>query len=102
VRRTLVPEFYERFRAARPAFWRLNADLFPTLIDRRRRAGRLHTFTPPVRIVFGADDPYLNVHVARDFARRFPGADLYLLPGARHYVQVDEPAEVAALIQGVA
>jgi len=102
VRRRLVPDFYARYRPARPAFWRLNEDLLPTLRDRRQNAGRLRTFTPPVRIVFGADDPYLNVHVARDFARRFPGADLHLLSGARHYVQVDDPARVATLIEGVA
>jgi pimeloyl-ACP methyl ester carboxylesterase len=102
VRRTLVPEFYERFRPARPAFWRLNEDLIPTLIDRRRRVGRLRGFTAPVRIVFGADDPYLNVHVARDLAGRFPTADLHLIAGARHYVQVDEPRRVATLIESLA
>jgi hypothetical protein len=52
--------------------------------------------------VFGADDPYLNTRVARDFTRLFPAADLHLLAGARHYVQVDVPARVATLIEGVA
>jgi haloalkane dehalogenase len=51
-----------------------------------------------VRIVFGAADPYLNVHVARWLARLFPTTQLTLLPGARHYVQVDEPARVAAAV----
>jgi pimeloyl-ACP methyl ester carboxylesterase len=102
VRSNLVPDFYKRFRPARPAFWRLNADLPGTVADRRRKVNRLRTFAPPVRIVFGADDPYLNVHVAREFARWFPTADLHLLTGARHYVQVDDPARVATLIEGVA
>jgi haloalkane dehalogenase len=51
-----------------------------------------------VRIVFGAEDPYLNARVARRFARLFPNADLELIDGARHYVQVDEPERVAAAI----
>ena len=52
----------------------------------------------PVRIVFGAADPYLNVGVARRFHELFPRSELFLLPTARHYVQVDEPAEVARVI----
>jgi hypothetical protein len=36
--------------------------------------------------------------VARKFHDLFPASELFLLPGARHYVQVDEPEEVARLI----
>ena len=48
--------------------------------------------------MFGADDPYLNAHVARRFARLFPNAQLQLIDRARHYVQVDEPKAVAEAI----
>jgi pimeloyl-ACP methyl ester carboxylesterase len=51
-----------------------------------------------VRIIFGADDPYLNSGVARRFYELFPKSDLFLLPTARHFVQMDEPEEVARLI----
>jgi haloalkane dehalogenase len=98
VRNEVVPALYAQFRAARPAFWRLNDDLLPTVFDRTRRRRRLRAFPAPVRIVFGADDPYLNTGVARSFHRLFPRSDLHLLPRARHYVQIDEPAEVARLI----
>jgi pimeloyl-ACP methyl ester carboxylesterase len=98
VSRELVPAYYERFRAAREAFWRLNADLPRTLISRARRAAKLRVFGRPVRVVFGADDPYLNRHVARRFAQLFPSAELELIEHARHYVQVDEPERVAASI----
>ena len=98
VRGELVPAFCERFRAARPAFWRLNDDLLGTVLSRRRMLPRLRAFQRPTRIVFGADDPCLNVRVARSFHRQFPGSELFLLPNARHYVQVDEPQEVARLI----
>ncbi|MGH3983910.1 MAG: alpha/beta fold hydrolase [Pseudonocardiaceae bacterium] len=98
VRRDLLPQYYTRFRAARPAFWRLNADLPRTLISRARRTAQLRAFPRPVRIVFGTDDPYLNTHVARRFAQLFPAAELDLIDGARHYVQVDEPEAVAAAI----
>lgn len=97
-RRKLVPAFYEQFRAARPAFWRLNDDLLGTVLSRRRMLPELRHFGLPVRIVFGAADPYLNVRVARRFHALFRDSELFLLPTARHYVQVDEPAEVARLI----
>ncbi len=98
LRRELVPAFYQQFRAERPAFWRLNDDLLGTVLSRRRMVPRLRRFARPVRIVFGAADPYLNVRVARRFHELFPDSELFLLPTARHYVQVDEPAEVARLI----
>jgi haloalkane dehalogenase len=98
VRQELLPQYYARFHAARPAFLRLNADLPRTLISRARRTSQLRAFERPVRIVFGCDDPYLNTHVARRFARLFPASELELIEGARHYVQVDEPEVVAAAI----
>jgi haloalkane dehalogenase len=98
VRRAVVPEFYDQFRPARPAFWRLNEDLLGTVFSRRRMLPAVRRFTRPVRIVFGASDPYLNVRVARRFGELFPNSELFLIPTARHYVQVDEPEEVARLI----
>jgi pimeloyl-ACP methyl ester carboxylesterase len=98
VRRTMVPELYEQFRTSRPAFWRLNDDLLGTVLSRRRMLPAVRRFPRPVRIVFGAADPYLNVRVARRFGELFPDSELFLLPTARHYVQVDEPQEVARLI----
>jgi haloalkane dehalogenase len=101
VRAEMVPTLYADFRAARPAFWRLNDDLLRTVITRRLRSSRLRTFDRPVRIVFGDADPYLNRRVARRLHRLFPTSELHLLATARHYVQVDEPERVAELIKSV-
>ena len=98
VRGELVPFLYSQFGAARPAFWELNDDLITTALSRRRMIPRMRAFTRPVRIIFGDADPYLNRDVARKFHELFPRSELFLLNGARHYVQVDEPAEVARLI----
>jgi haloalkane dehalogenase len=100
VRDEVVPLLYQRFRLEREAFWALNNDLFGTVISRTRRIPRLRAFTRPVRIVFGADDPYLNRGVARSFHKLLPTSELHLLEGARHYVQVDEPEQVAGLTLG--
>jgi pimeloyl-ACP methyl ester carboxylesterase len=99
-RRELVPSLYDAFRSERPAFWALNNDLLGTVISRTRRIPEMRRFARPVRIVFGERDPYLNKGVARRFHKLFPGSDLFLVPG-RHYVQVDQPQQVADLILGL-
>jgi pimeloyl-ACP methyl ester carboxylesterase len=97
-RRSYVPRLYQEFLPARPAFWRLNDDLLGAVLSRRRRVPDLRRFAPPVRVVFGARDRYLNPRVARRFAALFPHSELHLLDHGGHYVQVDEPGRVADLI----
>jgi haloalkane dehalogenase len=101
VREAFLPLLYRQF-AANPstheAFFGLNRDLLPTVASRTQELPRLRRFPRPVRIVFGAADPYLNAGVARRFHALFPTSELFLLEGARHYVQMDEPGQVAQLI----
>jgi pimeloyl-ACP methyl ester carboxylesterase len=49
-------------------------------------------------VIFGSRDRYLNPRVARQFADLFPNSQLHLLDDAGHYVQVDQPQQVATLI----
>jgi pimeloyl-ACP methyl ester carboxylesterase len=99
-RHRLVPQLYQQFQPARPAFWRLNDDLLGAVLARRRRIGEMRRFGPPVKVIFGARDRYLNPRVARNFAALFPHSELHLIDGAGHYVQVDQPQQVADLIEG--
>ena len=101
VRNQFVPLLYQQFDAtpsARPAFFGLNADLLRTVQAGTKTIPKLREFKRPVRIIFGASDPYLNKGVAQRFHEMFPMSDMYLLPSARHFVQMDEPQEVARLI----
>jgi haloalkane dehalogenase len=100
-----IPQLYEQFTVsptAHEAFFGLNRDLPSTLTSRRAELPRLRRFTRPVRIVFGAADPYLNQRVARRLHELLPTSELFLVPGARHYVQMDEPQQVARLILALA
>jgi pimeloyl-ACP methyl ester carboxylesterase len=96
LRQELVPRLYADFVTARPAFWRLNQDLLGTVLSRRRRRPQLHRFEPPVTVMFGEQDRYLNAGVARRLAAAFPNSQLHLVPDAGHYIQVDQPEQVAA------
>jgi pimeloyl-ACP methyl ester carboxylesterase len=96
-----LPLLYQQFVATpsvQPAFFRLNEDLLFTVRDRTKSIPQMKAFRPPVCIIFGASDPYLNTGVARRFHALFPTSELFLLPGAYHYVQIDEPEEVARLL----
>jgi haloalkane dehalogenase len=101
VRRHFVPLLYQQFDAtpsARPAFFRLNEDLLSAVSSRTANIPRLREFRRPVRIIFGDADPSLNAGVARTFHELLPESELFLIPGARHFVQLDEPEQVARLI----
>jgi haloalkane dehalogenase len=98
IRGPYVERLYEGFGPARPAFWRLNDDLIPAVLARRRRIPDMRNFPRPVKLIFGAHDRYLNPRVAANLATLFPDSELHLLEGAGHYVQVDQPQRVADLI----
>jgi len=96
-----LPLLYQQFEAdpsTRPAFFGLNEDLPATVRSATAKKQELREFSRPVRIIFGDADPYLNKKVAESFHALFPTSDLFLLHGARHYVQMDAPGEVARLI----
>jgi haloalkane dehalogenase len=101
VRREFVPLLYRQFAAdpsTKEAFFSLNADLRGAARSRSGAEGEMRSFSRPVRIIIGESDPYLNAGMARHFHDLFPNSELFLLPTARHFPQLDEPEEVAHLI----
>jgi haloalkane dehalogenase len=83
-----------------PAFISLTSDLHATLRADTQRLPELKTFERPVRIIFGAGDPYLNPGVAEHFHEAFPTSELFLLHKG-HWPQLDGPEEVASLLLSV-
>ncbi len=95
VRDEFLPIITNSAGAIRPAFFSATSFLWRELEARQAAIPRLATFKQPVHIIFGADDPYLNVGVAKEFQRLFPNAKLDLIPKAGHYVQLDNAQAVA-------
>src|SRR5262249_15182600 len=96
-----VPLLYQQFDAtpsALPAFIGLNEDLLPMVRSHTAMIPKLGEFRRPVRIIFSSADPYLNWSVAQTVHEFFPTSELFLIPSARHFVQMDEPEQVARLI----
>jgi haloalkane dehalogenase len=78
-----------------PPFIGLTSDLHATVQANTRRMPDLKTFDRPVRIIFGAEDPYLNPGVARSLHEALPASDLALLSMKGHWPQLGGAPEVA-------
>jgi pimeloyl-ACP methyl ester carboxylesterase len=61
-------------------------------------AERLPGFDRPVLLAWGGDDRLFPLDLAKRLAARFPNARLEVVPNARTFVPLDEPARLAALI----
>ncbi len=81
-----------------PPFIGLTSDLHATVQANTRRMPDLKAFARPVRIIFGAEDPYLNTGVARALHEALPTSDLWLLPKKGHWPQLGGALEVAQLL----
>jgi haloalkane dehalogenase len=98
VRDQMVPVITHAAPDIRPAFFSSTSHLWAEVNARDRELPRMRAFAQPVWVIFGADDPYLNVGVAAEFKATFANSSLHLVPQAGHYVQLDRADEVARLV----
>jgi pimeloyl-ACP methyl ester carboxylesterase len=62
-------------------------------------AERLPGFHRPVLVAWGGADRLFPLELAQRLAARFPDARLEVIPNARTFVPLDEPARLAALVR---
>ncbi len=101
VREALLPIIGPQFAgmpSTFPPFIGLTSDLPANVQANTRRMPDLKAFDRPVRIIFGAEDPYLNPGVARSLHEALPTSDLWLLPKKGHWPQLGGASEVAQLL----
>ena len=99
VRDSFTPIITNASVSIRPAFFSSTSVLWQELEARRAFVPRVQQFKKPVHIIFGADDPYLNTGVARDFRQLFSNSTLDLVGQAGHYVQLDRADEVGRIMR---
>ena len=61
-------------------------------------APRLRDLVMPTMVLAGAHDPFLTPSVAERLAAEIPGAQLEVVPDARHFLPEDAPHAVADAI----
>ena len=64
-------------------------------------AEKLRSFAGPIRLVWGAEDPFFTLDLARRLAAMLPDATITEVPGARCFVPLDAPERVAQAIREV-
>jgi pimeloyl-ACP methyl ester carboxylesterase len=65
---------------------------------RERWIGALNRLDIPVTLLWGREDPVAVAAIAEKLKDEIPGAELVWLEGVGHYLQLEAPAEVAAVI----
>jgi len=80
--------------SAGPAFAQLAAQFFDEHARNAKRLPELKTLDIPVKLIWGRYDPYIKVAVAERRQSQLKNASLTVIP-AGHWLQADEPAEVA-------
>lgn len=83
--------------AMRAAVLRLYRNTTPS--DHPEWEEGLRRLNVPALIIWGRQDPYIPVETAGRFHRDLPGSSLFILDDASHFVQEDQPEEVARLIE---
>jgi len=91
----VIDDNFRRQPGAGPAFVQMTAQLFPELARNDGHLADLERLEVPFRMIWGAEDPYLNTGVAEDLAKHLRTVTTTLLSGAGHWPQIDRPAEVA-------
>ena len=99
VRDAFTPIITNASISIRPAFFSSTSVLWQELEARRAMEPCVQQFKKPVHIIFGADDPYLNPGVARDFKQLFSNSTLNLVSKAGHYVQLDRADAVGRIMR---
>ncbi|MFJ8488825.1 alpha/beta fold hydrolase [Streptomyces sp. NPDC094038] len=100
----LGPIIDENFRrhGAGPAFAQMTSQLLPEVARNDQRLVEVERLDVPFRLIWGAEDPYLNVEVAEDLAGHLRAVTTTILKGAGHWPQIDRPGEVAqALLSAI-
>ena len=96
-----IPLFRDQF-LTRPSSYgplrSLAADTFATVAADAGRVSQLAELGSLTHLVWGAQDPDINLNIARSLHSELVGSTLTILRRAHHNVMLDDPAAFAAAI----
>jgi haloalkane dehalogenase len=96
-----IPLFRDQF-LTRPSSYRplrsLAADTFATVTRDAGRVSQLAGLGPLTHLVWGAQDPDINLNIARSLHSELVGSTLTILRHGHHNVMLDDPASFASAI----
>lgn len=96
-----IPRFAKQFTGPKSSLAplrSLTANLFLAVQANGQRLAELKKMQTPLHLIWGARDPDLSLAIPRELQANAPGSTLTVLARARHNLQIDEPARVAALL----
>jgi pimeloyl-ACP methyl ester carboxylesterase len=103
--RKFTPIFIQQFLAKPSSLGPLRSfagNLFSAVTNDAARVPSLESLDVPVHIVWGAQDPDLNLNIADALHQEIPNSTLTVFPNAHHNLMLDDPAQSAAEIGSAA
>ena len=105
IARKFNPLFTEQFLANPSTLGPLRSfagNLFSAVTYDGTRVPSLKSLDVPVHIVWGAEDPNLNLNVADALHQEIPDSTLTVLHDAHHNLMLDDPTQFAAIFRSAA
>ena len=93
----LISENFLAQPSSGPAFVQLAAQFFDAHIQNAKRLPELKALDIPVKLIWGQFDPYITVAVAERRMSQLKHPSLTVVP-AGHWLQIDEPEQVATAL----
>jgi haloalkane dehalogenase len=99
-----IPLFFRQFtgkNSSREPLLALTGNSIAAVGANAQRVPELALFPRPIRLIWGDKDPDVNSGIARALHDAAPASELFVLPDARHNLQIDEPQRVAQLLLAI-
>lgn len=90
----LISDNFIQQPSSGPAFVQMTAQFFDEIAQSIKRLPELEALDIPFKLIWGETDPYLTVSMVKERQSHLKHSSLHLVP-AGHWLQVDEPAQVA-------
>ena len=103
--RQFTPLFTQQFLAKHSSLGPLRSfagNLFAAVTNDADRLSDLASLAVPVHIVWGAQDPNLNLKIAGALHQEIPDSTLTVFPNADHNLMLDDPTQFAAIVRSAA